>query len=88
MIPRQEMQENAVEFIRALNGQGILGLGAIIIFFDTKHGAPVVAGNVPRAQMQMVLGEVLKALPSIEVREELSVPAEPVSRIHDVTKDS
>ena len=66
MIPKQEMQDNAVDFIKALNGQGVVGLGAIVIFFDMKNGNPVIAGNVPREKMQFILNEMLRAFPTAE----------------------
>lgn len=72
MIDKAEMQVNAVELIESLNAQNIPGLGAIIIFFDVTHGQPVLAGNVPKAKMRMILKEIIKALPSLDIRESLS----------------
>jgi hypothetical protein len=86
VIPKEELENNAVDFIRALNGQGIINLGAIVIFFDMKHGHPVIAGNVPREKMQVVLKEVLKAMPGLEVRSEQVPESKRIITLDDVKK--
>jgi hypothetical protein len=66
VIDREEMAQNAKAFIEGVNSVGVPNLGGIVIYFDTQHGNPVVAGNVPKARMEFVLREVLKAFGSID----------------------
>lgn len=68
MIPKAELESNAVDFIKSMNQQGVVGLGAIIIFFDMKHGFPVIAGNVPRGQMEQILRDCLRSFSTLSVK--------------------
>jgi hypothetical protein len=66
VIPKEEMESNAKEFVQGINNSNIPNLGVIVVFFDTKHGSPVVAGNVTKERMAFILKEVGRALPSID----------------------
>jgi hypothetical protein len=66
VIDREELSANAKEFIEQINQTGVPNLGAIVIYWDNVHGIPVIAGNVPKARMEFVLREVLKAFGGLD----------------------